>query len=149
MAIHPYDTKLEYSNNGGSSYTEITGVRSLNIPGIEIGKTQTTHLKTASAAHTYIPSWKTPKDLTFTLEANATNTALIHTTLGVNLPTDDLDKMRITLPLQSGQTTAEIYVFDGFVSDWNIDEVGVDGDDDYEISVTFTVSGLASITAPT
>lgn len=149
MPIHPYNTTLEYSINGGGAYTELTGVRSINVAGVEIGKTQTTHLKSTGATHTYTPSWKTPKDITFTLEANATNLPAIHTTLGLMLPTDTIQKLRITLPVQSGQTTGEIYVYDGFISDWNVDEAGVDGDDDFEISVTFTVSGLASITAPT
>lgn len=147
MGLHLAGMLLEYSTDGGSSYTEITGVESLTpVTGATRATGDDTDMKATNLIRTKIASWTDPGQLTFSVKYTHT---LLTALIGLRNRASNLAKVkwRVTWPLEVATNTTEAtWVSDGILTEVNHSEGSVDSDDPAMIECTVELSGSPTFT---
>jgi hypothetical protein len=120
----PAGVKLEYSTDG-STYTEITDLKSLKPPPWTRGKSKTTNLQSTGRTHTYEPGWTEPGEATCTFYFKKAQMAGLITLNSVKDPAH----FRITFPLIGTEATNSKLEFDGYLAGIDWDQMTIDSED--------------------
>lgn len=129
-AMIGYDSLMEISTNGGSSWTEIGEVFNITPPSSSVDIIDATHMQSPNRDREFILGLNDPGEASFELNfipGSATDTFL----LGVKVAYA-LVKCRITWP------NAVIWTFDGLMTGY---EPSAPNDDKLTATVTFKVTG--------
>lgn len=132
-----YGTKFSYSEDGGSTYTEIANVQKIKPPDEEVNDVKKTGLNSPDRTHEYKPGLIEPGLVEITLYFKASVTDTLY---GLRLR-EDLT-FRITYP--DGNSTGSKLDFDGYMKGIKNDEIEAEGD--VMQTFTFKVTGLADFT---
>ena len=136
MALAGVGTKLEYSTDGGTTYTALAQVLNIGGPGMTKDTIDTTALDTADGYRTFIGGFKNPGTLTFTANFEKTQ----YNTLKGQFEGDTLVNYKLTTP--DGST----FEFIGLVTEMPLT---VPTDDKITMDVTIQISGTVTFTAGT
>lgn len=142
--LSSFGTKVEYSTNlTVPSYTELTDVKSVTPPGLEIGEPEDTHLQSTAATREFgAGGWVKVTDLTITLYAVATQDAALKALIRTMV------LWRITLPRLSSEASAgKTYVGRGFIKSITPTAQEVGSEERYTKDYVITMSGVVTETA--
>lgn len=145
MAVHPYGATLGYDlSSPYATYISLAEVIAIGGPDSSVGDTQTTHLTSTSAHHTYVAGMVKAGQISLKLHmTKAEVTVLFDSLLKARLTAG----FKITYPLVGAESTGSAWTFTGHVNKATIDEFDVDGDETIKVSASIMITGVATFTA--
>lgn len=135
-----YGDVLEWSTDGGTTWTDVAELRTCDIPTHTVEKIERTHMGSPGRTKEYTPGLRDVNDVSFTFNFNSADYAAIFAleTAGT------VANWRHTLAPNDGETTGAIYEYDGFVE---ISGAPREVEGVTEVSATIKRTGVAEFTA--
>lgn len=144
---HPAGTLLDYSTDGGSTYTNLADVVKLTPPKLKKSVGKKTKLNATSLAASKMRGWVECEPCKATIQFKGSTFPTLKT-LFLKGPQDTYEVYRIKLPLLAdGTATNATLIWTGFISELPFSEAAVDTDQVYESEITIEVDGLFVFTA--
>ena len=106
-----YGDTLEYSNDGGTTWVEVAGLTSCDLPSHTVEKADRTHLKSPDRTKEYAPGMRDVTDVSFGFQLSDT----IYSGLYAHELALDVLVWRHTLAVAEGQTTGAQYQYKGWI----------------------------------
>lgn len=107
-----YGGTLEYSTDGGSTFTEVAEFKSGGLPTNSIDKVDRTHMSSPNRTREYTPGLGDPQDVEFVFNFNSGDYEDL-LTLQTNRTIAD---WKHTLATEDGTTTGAVYEYKGSVN---------------------------------
>lgn len=140
-AILPYGTTLGYCATQAGTYVLVAGVREVTPPELNANKADITHLTSPNQTREEQPSWRLPGEASFIFLMTRSQYSSLSTIWNV-LPRP-LYFWHITLPTETGDTTASVLEFQARLAGLSIQTISAANDDPVTVRCTFaTVGGL-------
>lgn len=135
-----YGDTLEYSTDGGTSWTAIAEARNIDLPTHSVGKVDRTHMGSPNRTKEYTPGLRDINDVSFSFNFNSSDYENLYTLEAAAT----VAQWRHTLALNDGETTNATYVYNGFVE---ISGAPREVEGVTEVSATIKRTGTATFTA--
>lgn len=150
MGVRLHGLTFEYTENSGGAWTEIaeTKIRSIEPGGLTKDMADDTNLGSTDMVREKSNSWKDPGQLSVVLKWSAADWKALYA-LFLKGPTSVPLQWRLTWPLQSGESTAAIWVCPGEITELTMSGDGRDNNDSQSINMTITLTGKPTLTDPT
>lgn len=136
--MHPFNTKLYYSEDGGDNWVELADITNLTLPNMTRGVGDRTRLKSTKMVKRKVRGWvdsgQCKPTIQFKGTVYATLLELFHK--GAN---DYHETYKIEAPLLGAEVTPATWTFDGFISEFPLSDASVDADEVYECPVTIEI----------
>ena len=140
VATIGYGGTLEFSTDGGTTYTAVGELKSCSLPEDTIDRVETTHRSSPNRTREYTPGLGEPNEVSFTINYNSTDYSALFTLQGART----VAKWRHTLAPEAGTTTGAQFGYDGNVLVGSA-ETPVDGVT--ELTCTIQRTGTYTFTA--
>ncbi|MBY6121814.1 hypothetical protein KUV64_22015 [Mameliella alba] len=134
-----YGDKLEWSTDGGTTWTEVAELKTCDVPAHSVEKVERTHMSSPGRTKEYTPGLRDPQDVAFAFNFNSTDYAALYALETAGTVAD----WRHTLATEDGTATGAIYEYSGFVelAGGTREVEGV-----AEVSATIKRTGVATFT---
>lgn len=156
---HPCGTALLWDADGVDPYTQVADVVSITPPSMEWGNSDITPLEGSGASggppaigaciRQFLAGWQDSGQIEFTVFFHKTQLAALFAALIGTSGKPTTVYWRIMFPLITGETANSRIDFQGFLSNFDWDEISKDEDDAITYAMTIKITGAVVFTAGT
>ncbi len=107
-----YGGTLEFSTDGGSTFTAVAEFKSGVLPSNSVEKVDRTHMQSPNRTREYTPGLGDPQDVEFVFNFNSADYQALYTLASAGTTA----QWKHTLATEDNTTTGAIYEYDGFLT---------------------------------
>lgn len=141
--IHSFGAILQYDLDGTPPYTALTDIARIKPPNVQVGSSEVTHLESVSAFREFQPGWGDGGEITFRCYMTKAQVAILYGFVRV------LYYWRVLFPLLTGETVNSMWTAQGFITNFDSQEVTIDGEVTAMVDITLKITGKPAFAAGT